>query len=89
MTVVPVRPVRALLAAVAAASALLTGCLFSPGETNASRGMELALQDDATFLLGGTKVSRESDISLALRESDLRLFDLVSGTALADMPSAA
>jgi multiple sugar transport system ATP-binding protein len=36
-----------------------------------------------------TEVSRESDISLALRESDLRLFDLASGTALADMPSAA
>jgi multiple sugar transport system ATP-binding protein len=36
-----------------------------------------------------TKVSRGSDIFLALRESNLRLFDSASGTALADMPSAA
>jgi multiple sugar transport system ATP-binding protein len=37
----------------------------------------------------GTKVSRGSESSLALRESDLRLFDSASGTALADMPRAA
>jgi Cellulase (glycosyl hydrolase family 5) len=73
VTVAPVRPVRALLAAVAAASALLTGCLFSPSETNASRGMELALQDDATFLLGGTKVSREKGFKYARQLGVTRL----------------
>ena len=56
MTAVPVRPARALLGRVAAASVLLTGCLFAPGETRAARGMELALQDDATFLVGGKRV---------------------------------
>jgi hypothetical protein len=73
VTVVPVRPVRALLAAVATASVLLTGCLFSPGETKASRGMELALQDDATFLLGGTKVSREKGFRYARQLGVTRL----------------
>ena len=73
MTVVPVRPTRALLAAVAAASVLLTGCLFSPGETRASRGMELALQDDATFLLGGKRVKRAEGFKLARQLGVTRL----------------
>src|SRR5215212_725319 len=56
---VPLRPLRMLLVAVAAASVLLTGCLLAPEKTRASRGMELALQDDATFLIGGKRVPRE------------------------------
>ena len=54
----PVRPARALLAAVVAASVLLTGCLFAPEKTRAARGMELALQDDAVFLVGNKRVTR-------------------------------
>ncbi|MEA2418639.1 MAG: hypothetical protein QOE60_845 [Thermoleophilaceae bacterium] len=73
MNVVPVRPTRALLAAVAAASVLLTGCLFSPGETKAARGMELALQDDATFLLGGKRVKREQGFRYARQLGVTRL----------------
>lgn len=74
MTVVPVRPARALLAAIVVASALLTGCLFSPGETRAARGMELALQDDATFLLGGNKrVNREQAFRYARQLGVTRL----------------
>jgi hypothetical protein len=70
---VPVRPARALLAVVAAASALLTGCLFSPGETRASRGMELALQDDATFLVTGKRVTREKAFTYARQLGVTRL----------------
>ena len=54
----PVRPARVLLVAVVAASVLLTGCLLSPSKSRAARGMELALQDDATFLIGGKRVPR-------------------------------
>ena len=73
MTVVPVRPSRALLAAIAAASVLLTGCLFAPDDTRASRGMELALQDDATFLLGGKRVTRERGFTYARQLGVTRL----------------
>ena len=73
MTAVLVRPTRALLAAVAAASVLLTGCLFSPGETRAARGMELALQDDATFLIGGKRVPREKAFNYARQLGVTRL----------------
>jgi hypothetical protein len=69
----PLRPARVLLAAVAAASVLLTGCLFSPEKTRASRGMELALQDDATFLLGGKRVPREKAFSYARQLGVTRL----------------
>ena len=31
---------------------LLTGCLVDAGDTRASRGMELAIQDDAVFVEG-------------------------------------
>lgn len=62
-TAVPLRPARVLLVAVVAASVLLTGCLFSPAKTRASRGMELALQDDATFLAGAKRVPRERAFS--------------------------
>ena len=44
------RLTRALLAALAAAAAILTGCLIDAGESRAARGMELALQDDAVFV---------------------------------------
>ena len=73
MTAVPVRPTRALLAALAAASLLLTGCLFKPGETRAARGMELALQDDATFLIGGKRVPREKAFNYARQLGVTRL----------------
>ncbi len=73
MTVVPIRPVRALLAVVVAASALMTGCLFSPDETRASRGMELALQDDATFLVTGKRVTRERAFTYARQLGVTRL----------------
>ena len=73
MTAVPVRPTRALLAAVAAASVLLTGCLFAPDDTRASRGMELALQDDATFLVTGKRVSRERAFTYARQLGVTRL----------------
>ena len=53
------RPIRALLVALVAAAAILTGCLFQAGESSASRGMELALQDDAAFVEG--KYSRFKD----------------------------
>jgi hypothetical protein len=56
---VPLRPARVLLVALVAASVLLTGCLLAPEKTRAARGMELALQDDATFLVGGKRVPRE------------------------------
>jgi hypothetical protein len=70
---VPLRPARALLAAVVAASALLTGCLFAPNETHAARGLELALQDDATFLIGGKKVPRERAFNYARQLGVTRL----------------
>ena len=62
---VPLRPARVLLVAIVAASVLLTGCLLSPEKTRASRGMELALQDDATFLVGGKKVPRDKAYTYA------------------------
>jgi hypothetical protein len=65
VTFVPVRPIRALFAAVVAASALLTGCLFSPDDSRAARGMELALQDDAAFLLGSKRVPRQRALDYA------------------------
>jgi hypothetical protein len=73
VTVVPLRPARALLAAVVAASVLLTGCLFSPDDTRAARGLELALQDDATFLIGGKRVPRERAFDYARQLGVTRL----------------
>jgi hypothetical protein len=49
------RPARALLAALAAAAALLTGCLLAPDDTKAARGMELAIQDDSVFVVGNPR----------------------------------
>ena len=46
MTAVSLPSPRALLAAIAVASVLLTVRLVSPSDTKAARGMELALQDD-------------------------------------------
>jgi Glycosyl hydrolase family 1 len=51
---VPRHP-RALLAVLAAAAVLLTGCLIDAGDSKAARGMELALQDDAVFANGQYK----------------------------------
>jgi hypothetical protein len=65
VTLVPIRPARALLAALVAASALLTGCLLAPNDSRAARGMELAIQDDATFLTGNKRVSRERALNFA------------------------
>lgn len=69
----PVRPARVLIVAVIAASVLLTGCLFSPAKSRASRGMELALQDDATFLVGGKRVPREKAFTYARQLGVTRL----------------
>jgi hypothetical protein len=56
-----------------AASALLTGCLVAPNETHASRGLELALQDDATFVVGGKRVPRERAFDYARQLGVTRL----------------
>ena len=73
MTAVPPRPARALLASVIAACVLLTGCLFAPDDTRAARGLELALQDDATFLIGGKRVPRERAFDYARQLGVTRL----------------
>ena len=44
------RQTRAMLTALVAAAAVLTGCLVDAGDSRAARGMELALQDDAVFV---------------------------------------
>jgi Cellulase (glycosyl hydrolase family 5) len=49
------RPQRALLAALVAAAAVLTGCLFAPDDTRAARGMELAIQDDSLYVQGNRR----------------------------------
>jgi hypothetical protein len=54
------RPTRVLLAALVAATALLTGCLFDASESRAARGMELAIQDDAVFV-GATYTNWQGD----------------------------
>ena len=69
----PLRPVRVLLVALVAASVLLTGCLLAPEKTRAARGMELALQDDATFLVGGKRVPRERAFTYARQLGVTRL----------------
>ena len=46
---------RALLTALVAAAAVLTGCLIDAGDSKAARGMELAIQDDAVFVNGQYK----------------------------------
>ena len=54
MLAVP-RPTRALLTALVAAAAVLTGCLVDAGDSKAARGMELAIQDDGAFVNGQYK----------------------------------
>jgi Cellulase (glycosyl hydrolase family 5) len=46
------RPVGAMLVALVAAAAILTGCMIGPSESRAARGMEISLQDDAVFVQG-------------------------------------
>jgi hypothetical protein len=70
---VPMRPARVLMVALVAASVLLTGCLFAPEKTRAARGMELALQDDATFVVGGKRVPRERAFTYARQLGVTRL----------------
>ena len=70
---VPMRPARVLMVALVAASVLLTGCLFVPEKTRAARGMELALQDDATFVVGGKRVPRERAFTYARQLGVTRL----------------
>jgi hypothetical protein len=65
VTFVQVRPIRALFAALLAASAVLAGCLILPGDSRAARGMELAIQDDTTFLVGTRRVSPERALEYA------------------------
>ena len=67
MSAAPFRSVRILLAAFVAASALTTWSLAAPDESRAARGMELALQDDATFIAGSKRVPLQ------------KAFDLVRG----------
>jgi len=67
------RPARVLGVAVIAASLVLTGCLFSPAKSRASRGMELALQDDSTFLVGAKHVKREKAFAYARQLGVTRL----------------
>jgi hypothetical protein len=43
------------MAALVAAAAVLTGCLFAPSDTRAARGMELAIQDDSLFVQGNKR----------------------------------
>ena len=54
MLAVP-RTTRALLTALVAAAAVLTGCLIEAGDSKAARGMELAIQDDGAFVNGQYK----------------------------------
>jgi Cellulase (glycosyl hydrolase family 5) len=61
VTLVPLRPARVLLAALVAAAALLAAA----PDSRAARGMELAIQDDATFLVGGKRVPREKALDHA------------------------
>jgi hypothetical protein len=49
------RPARAMLTALVAAAAVLTGCLVDAGDSRAARQMELAIQDDALFVEGKYK----------------------------------
>jgi hypothetical protein len=49
------RPVRVLLAAVAAAAALACAWLLVPGDTRAARGLELGIQDDGLFVQGNKR----------------------------------
>jgi hypothetical protein len=67
------RPARVLGVAVIAATLVLTGCLFSPAKSRASRGMELALQDDSTFLVGAKHVKREKAFAYARQLGVTRL----------------
>jgi hypothetical protein len=47
------------------AAALLVPAVTAPDASHAARGMELALQDDATFVVGNRHVSREEGLELA------------------------
>jgi len=69
------RPVRALLAAMVAACAVLTGCLFAPDDTRAARGMELAIQDDSLFVQGHSrwKGDRAFDYARAIGVTRIRV----------------
>jgi len=55
VTAVAPRPARVLMAALVAAAAVLTGCLFAPSDTRAARGLELAIQDDSLFVQGNSR----------------------------------
>jgi len=52
VTLVSPRATRALLIALVAAAAIVSGALAAPGDAKAARGMELAIQDDGLFLQG-------------------------------------
>jgi hypothetical protein len=59
------RPVRVLLAAVAAAAALACAWLLVPGDTRAARGLELGIQDDGLFVQGKKRWSSERALGYA------------------------
>jgi Cellulase (glycosyl hydrolase family 5) len=75
VTLIAPRATRALLAALVAAAAIVTGALMAPGEAKAARGMELAIQDDALFVQGrkGWSGDRPFDYARALGVTRIRV----------------
>jgi Cellulase (glycosyl hydrolase family 5) len=67
------RTARTLAAALVASAALLTAVLLAPGDARAARGMELALQDDAAFLVGSKRVTRQRALDYARQLGVTRL----------------
>jgi Cellulase (glycosyl hydrolase family 5) len=69
------RSPRSLVALLIATSLLIAAVLAVPAQSHASRGMELALQDDATFIVGSKRVSarRAFDLVRALGVTRLRV----------------
>ena len=64
---------RVVLASLVAASLLLAGLLTTATDARAARGMELALQDDNTFLGGNKRVSQKRALSYARQLGVTRL----------------
>lgn len=90
MTVAASRPARALLTAVAAAVATLAACLAAPDQSQAARGMELAIQDDSLFVQGNKRWPGDKafDYSRALGVTRIRVNLLWAYTMPPDQYSA-
>ena len=69
---VPVRFPRSVLAVLLAIAVTLSG-LAAASDARAARGMELALQDDATFVVGKKRVSRTRALDRARQLGVTRL----------------